>query len=119
MIKYLTMTIEKQKNIALIAHDGKKQDMLKWCMDNKEILQQARLPQNDCGDFRRRVKADDGCCVPRFLLLCIINVGTYSRILVSLYLSISSSTNLSTSMIESMPRIKISETSSKSCFLES
>ena len=24
MIKYLTMTIEKQKNIALIAHDGKK-----------------------------------------------------------------------------------------------
>lgn len=28
MIKYLTMTIEKQKNIALIAHDGKKQDML-------------------------------------------------------------------------------------------
>ena len=31
-------------------------------------------------------------------------------ILVSLYLSISSSTNLSTSMIESMPRIKISET---------
>ena len=42
MIKYLTMTIEKQKNIALIAHDGKKQDMLKWCMDNKEILQQQR-----------------------------------------------------------------------------
>ena len=32
MIKYLTMTIEN-KNIALIAHDGKKQDMLKWCMD--------------------------------------------------------------------------------------
>ena len=24
----------------MIAHDGKKQDMLKWCMDNKEILQQ-------------------------------------------------------------------------------
>lgn len=23
----------------MIAHDGKKQDMLKWCMDNKEILQ--------------------------------------------------------------------------------
>ena len=40
-------------------------------------------------------------------------------ILVSLYFSISSSTNLSTSIIESMPRIKISATSSKSCFLES
>ena len=43
MIKYLTMTIGKQKNIALIAHDGKKQDMLKWCMENKEILQQHNL----------------------------------------------------------------------------
>ena len=43
MIKYLTMTIEKQKNIALIAHDGKKADMLKWCMDNKDILQQHNL----------------------------------------------------------------------------
>ena len=43
MIKYLTMTIGKQKNIALIAHDGKKQDMLKWCMDNKEILRQHNL----------------------------------------------------------------------------
>ena len=37
MIKYLTMTIGKQKNIALIAHDGKKQDMLKWCMDKKKF----------------------------------------------------------------------------------
>ena len=27
MIKYLTMTIEKQKNIALIAHDGKKPEI--------------------------------------------------------------------------------------------
>lgn len=43
MIKYLTMTIGKKKNIALIAHDGKKQDMLKWCMDNKEILKQHNL----------------------------------------------------------------------------
>ena len=41
--RFFTMTIEKQKNIALIAHDGKKQDMLKWCMDNKEILQQHNL----------------------------------------------------------------------------
>ena len=47
MIKYLTMTIEKQKNIALIAHDGKKQDMLKWCMDNKEILQQPESKLTD------------------------------------------------------------------------
>lgn len=38
MIEFLKMTIKKQKNIALIAHDGKKQDMIKWCQDNKEIL---------------------------------------------------------------------------------
>jgi len=43
MIEYLTMTIGEQKNIALIAHDGKKQDMLKWCMENKEILQKHNL----------------------------------------------------------------------------
>ena len=54
MIKYLTMTIEKQKNIALIAHDGKKQDMLKWCMDNKEILQQHNL--SGTGTTARRGK---------------------------------------------------------------
>lgn len=35
---YLTMTIEKQKNIALIAHDNKKKDLIDWCSENKEIL---------------------------------------------------------------------------------
>lgn len=34
----ITLTIEKQKNIALIAHDGKKQEMIRWCKDNEEIL---------------------------------------------------------------------------------
>lgn len=42
-INYLTMTIEKTKNIALIAHDGKKQDMLDWCEANKEILKKHKL----------------------------------------------------------------------------
>ena len=36
---YLTMTIGKQKSIALIAHDGKKDQMMDWCEANKEILQ--------------------------------------------------------------------------------
>lgn len=40
---YLTMTIKKQKNIALIAHDGKKQEMIDWCATNKEILQNHKL----------------------------------------------------------------------------
>jgi len=35
---YLTMTIGKQKNIALIAHDSKKHEMIEWCEANKEIL---------------------------------------------------------------------------------
>ena len=32
------VVIGKQKNIALIAHDNKKQDMLDWCKQNEEIL---------------------------------------------------------------------------------
>ena len=43
MINYINMTIGEQKNIALIAHDGKKQQMLKWCEKNKSILKQHKL----------------------------------------------------------------------------
>lgn len=35
---YITLTIGKQKNIALIAHDGKKAELIQWCRDNEEIL---------------------------------------------------------------------------------
>lgn len=42
-INHLTMTIKEQKSIALIAHDGKKQDMLNWCEANKEILRKHKL----------------------------------------------------------------------------
>ncbi len=34
----ITLTIEKQKTIALIAHDGKKPVLIKWCEDHKDIL---------------------------------------------------------------------------------
>ena len=34
------MTIGKQKNIALIAHDGKKAEMIEWCAKHKELLSQ-------------------------------------------------------------------------------
>ena len=37
-MEYLTLTIGKQKNIALIAHDSKKHEMIDWCEANKEIL---------------------------------------------------------------------------------
>lgn len=35
---YITLTIGKQKSIALIAHDGKKPDLIAWCEENKDIL---------------------------------------------------------------------------------
>ncbi|MCR5143815.1 MAG: methylglyoxal synthase [Lachnospiraceae bacterium] len=36
--EFITLTIGKQKNIALIAHDGKKQELIEWCKENIEIL---------------------------------------------------------------------------------
>ena len=36
----ITLTIGKQKNIALIAHDGKKAEMIEWCANHKELLSQ-------------------------------------------------------------------------------
>ena len=35
---FLTMTIGKQKNIALIAHNSKKHEIIDWCEEHKEIL---------------------------------------------------------------------------------
>lgn len=40
---YITKTIGKKKNIALIAHDGKKAEMMEWCTTNKEILEKHYL----------------------------------------------------------------------------
>lgn len=36
--EYITLTIGKQKNIALIAHDNKKPDLINWCEEYKDIL---------------------------------------------------------------------------------
>ena len=36
--EFITLTIEKQKNIALIAHDNKKAELIDWCNEHKEIL---------------------------------------------------------------------------------
>ena len=35
-----TLTIRKQKNIALIAHDSKKKALIEWCLQNKDILKE-------------------------------------------------------------------------------
>ncbi len=34
----ITLTIGKQKNIALIAHDGKKAEIIEWCDQHKDVL---------------------------------------------------------------------------------
>lgn len=38
MTDKITLTIPKKKNIALIAHDGKKAELIAWCKENTEIL---------------------------------------------------------------------------------
>lgn len=35
---FITLTIGKQKNIALIAHDSKKNELILWCQQHKEQL---------------------------------------------------------------------------------
>ena len=35
---FITLTIGRQKNIALIAHDQKKQELISWCYENSDIL---------------------------------------------------------------------------------
>lgn len=36
--EFIEVTIGKQKNIALIAHDNKKKDIIEWCEQYKDIL---------------------------------------------------------------------------------
>ena len=35
---FITLTIGKTKNIALIAHDNMKHTLIEWCNENKDIL---------------------------------------------------------------------------------
>jgi len=41
--EYITLTIEKTKSIALIAHDNKKGDLMDWCEYNRETLSHHQL----------------------------------------------------------------------------
>ncbi len=38
MENFVTFEMEKTKHIALVAHDGKKKELVEWCEKNKEIL---------------------------------------------------------------------------------
>lgn len=58
--EYITLTIGRQKQIALIAHDGKKQDLLNWCEKNKDILKNHFL----CGTGTTARMIADGTGLP-------------------------------------------------------
>ena len=38
MSEYIVQVIGKQKNIALIAHDNKKAELIEWCREHKQTL---------------------------------------------------------------------------------
>ena len=40
---YITLTLGIKKNIALIAHDNKKPDLISWCIQHQDILKQHQL----------------------------------------------------------------------------
>ncbi len=43
MNKYREIAMNQQKNIVLVAHDNKKQDLLEWAQFNRELLVRHRL----------------------------------------------------------------------------
>jgi hypothetical protein len=43
MDNYLEISMQPQKNIVLVAHDNKKQDLLEWTKFNRDLLAQHRL----------------------------------------------------------------------------
>ena len=47
---FITLTLEKQKNIALIAHDNEKHSLIEWCKEHKDIF--AALEKRDAGQVR-------------------------------------------------------------------
>ena len=57
---FVVLTIGKQKNIALIAHDQKKEALIEWCINNKEVLQKHFL----CGTGTTARMITDGTGLP-------------------------------------------------------
>ena len=47
---YVTFEIGKAKHIALVAHDGKKKELVDWCDKNKDVLKSHFL----CGTGDRK-----------------------------------------------------------------
>ena len=60
--KFIGFTMEKTKHIALVAHDGKKKELVEWCDRNKDVLKNHFL----CGSANFFVKI----LCPFFLFFC-------------------------------------------------
>lgn len=58
--QYIEYTLPAQKNIALIAHDNKKHDIIEWCKKNKSILERHFL----CGTGTTAKMIADGTGLP-------------------------------------------------------
>lgn len=58
--QYIEYTLPAQKNIALIAHDNKKRDIIEWCKKNKSILERHFL----CGTGTTAKMIADGTGLP-------------------------------------------------------
>ena len=59
--EYVTFTIGKKKNIALIAHDNEKPKLIQWCKDNYDILKQHNL--YGTGTTSRLIADKAGLCL--------------------------------------------------------
>ena len=59
--EYVTFTIGKKKNIALIAHDNEKPKLIQWCKDNYDILKNHNL--YGTGTTSRLIADKAGLCI--------------------------------------------------------
>ena len=59
--EYVTFTIGKKKNIALIAHDNEKPKLIQWCNDNYDILKNHNL--YGTGTTSRLIADKTGLCI--------------------------------------------------------
>ncbi|WP_317367120.1 methylglyoxal synthase [uncultured Tyzzerella sp.] len=62
--EYITLTIKKQKNIALIAHDNKKSELIEWCKKYKNVLETHKL--YGTGTTAKMITANTGLKVKGF-----------------------------------------------------
>lgn len=63
-MEIIKLDIPRQKNIALIAHDNKKDEMITWAMDNKDILSRHIL--HGTGTTSQRVQEATGLQVEAY-----------------------------------------------------